>query len=119
MHYFNISIDTDTIWWTWDLGKPNLITLFLSLFNKNTSETFNFSLTTGLRTINVIQEDQQFNGTSFKFNLNGYDVYMRGGNYIPPEMSMARVQKNTYDRIVKDSLFGRFNMIRLWGGGQF
>ena len=93
LHYFNVTIDKDTIWWTWDLGKPNLIDVFLTLTNKNSQETFNFSLTTGLRTVTVIQEDQQFNGTSFKFNLNGYDVYMRGGNYIPPEMSMARVKK--------------------------
>ena len=77
------------------------------------------SITTGFRTIKVIQEDKSFNGTSFKFNLNGYDVYMRGGNYIPPEMSLARTNRSTYDNIVEDALFGRFNMIRLWGGGQF
>ena len=44
---------------------------------------------------------------------------MRGGNYIPPEMSLARTNKTTYDAIARDSKFGRFNMIRLWGGGQF
>ena len=44
---------------------------------------------------------------------------MRGGNYIPPEMSMARVKAETYENIAKDSIFARFNMIRLWGGGQF
>ncbi len=44
---------------------------------------------------------------------------MRGGNYIPPEMSLARTNRNTYENIKKYALFGRFNMIRLWGGGQF
>lgn len=44
---------------------------------------------------------------------------MRGGNYIPPEMSLARTNKDTYDKIKNYALFGRFNMIRLWGGGQF
>lgn len=63
--------------------------------------------------------DKQSNGTSFSFNLNGYDVYMRGGNYIPPEMSMARTARDTYEKVRDDALFARFNMLRLWGGGQF
>ena len=58
-------------------------------------------------------------GNSFTFNLNGYDLYARGGNYIPPEMSLARTTATTYQRVVKDALFARFNMLRLWGGGQF
>jgi hypothetical protein len=34
-------------------------------------------------------------------------------------MMMDRVNRNTYDEILKYALHGRFNMIRLWGGGQF
>jgi len=41
------------------------------------------SIETGLRTVKLTQT-QSFNGTSFTINLNGYDIYMRGGNYIPP-----------------------------------
>ncbi len=44
---------------------------------------------------------------------------MRGGNYIPPEMSIARTNRTTYDQIAKDALFAKYNMIRLWGGGQY
>lgn len=44
---------------------------------------------------------------------------MRGGNYIPPEMSLARTNRQTYEKIRNYALFARFNMIRLWGGGQF
>ncbi len=44
---------------------------------------------------------------------------MRGGNYIPPEMSLARADKETYTKIKDYAVFGKFNMIRLWGGGQF
>jgi hypothetical protein len=44
---------------------------------------------------------------------------MRGGNYIPPEMSMPSVSSKTYKDIATSSLFAKFNMLRLWGGGQF
>lgn len=44
---------------------------------------------------------------------------MRGGNYIPPEMSLARTDRETYVKIKDYAVFGKFNMIRVWGGGQF
>ena len=77
-------------------------------------------MNTGIRTVTVVQQmNKTYNGTSFTFNLNGYDVYMRGGNYIPPEMSLARTTRQIYQKVRDDALFGRFNMLRLWGGGQF
>jgi beta-mannosidase len=118
---FNITSSIwDNVWWTWDLGQPNLIVVSIKLVNLNSLESFESTITTGIRTIAVVQEfSKTYNGTSFTFNLNGYDVYMRGGNYIPPEMSLARTTKSTYEKIKEYALFGRFNMIRLWGGGQF
>lgn len=32
---------------------------------------------------------------------------------------MARTNLQTYLKVKEDALFARFNMIRLWGGGQF
>lgn len=45
----------DNIWWTWDLGTPNLIIVSAKLVNLNTQETFQTAITTGIRTIKVIQ----------------------------------------------------------------
>ena len=67
----------------------------------------------------ILKQIDDSTGKSFVLNLNGYDVYMRGGNYIPPEMSMARVPLSKYQQTIKNAQFGRFNMIRVWGGGQF
>ena len=46
---------------------------------------------------------------------------MRGGNYIPVDMFMPRALKNpkVYDNLIEDSLFANYNMLRIWGGGQF
>jgi beta-mannosidase len=112
----------DFIWWTWDLGKQNLLNIAVSVTNVNSplEGTIVRRIRTGIRTVKVNQIfDKTYNGTSFTFNLNGLDIYMRGGNYIPPEMSLARTTKQTYQRIVDDALFAKFNMLRLWGGGQF
>jgi len=51
----------------------------------------------GLRTIYLIREkDAIGDGVGFKFNFNGHDVFMKGGNYIPPDMLMPRVTEEIY-----------------------
>jgi len=52
----------------------------------------------GFRTVTVKQEKDAI-GTSFTINLNGIDVFMRGGNYIPPEMSMDKTNYGTYGKV--------------------
>lgn len=66
-----------------------------------------------------VKEDVDERGKSFTINLNGVDVFMRGGNYIPPEMSMPNVSGSYYQSLREQVKFARYNMIRVWGGGQF
>ena len=60
-------------------------------------------------------------GESFYASINGKPYYMRGGNYIPPDMFMPRAAKNPeiYQKIIEDSVGAGYNTLRLWGGGQF
>lgn len=81
----------------------------------STSKTVN---NIGFRTIKLKQTPDQW-GKSFIFNLNGIDIYCRGGNYIPPEMSLAKTTPETYQTVIKNARAQNFNMIRVWGGGQF
>ncbi len=50
----------------------------------------------GIRTVSVIQSKSidHLQGNSFKVRLNGEDIFMKGGNYIPPDMFMPRAYKN-------------------------
>ena len=114
-----VSKDNKLIWWTWDLGSPELVNVTVDVHEiENRKVIDERRVRTGFRTVKVIQT-KDAKGTSFVVNLNGYDVFMRGGNYIPPEMSMAKVKKEQYDKIKEYAIFGKFNMIRVWGGGQF
>lgn len=56
--------------------------IFLSEFKKSI----------GLRDIQLVQSDDD-HGKSFKFRVNGIDLFIKGGNYIPPDMFMPRVTK--------------------------
>lgn len=52
-------------------------------------------------------------------NLNGIDVYMKGGNWIPPKMFMPEAEKDhsVYNKSIQDAIDANFNMLRIWGGG--
>lgn len=107
------------VWWTWDLGEPNLVNLTIIIQKKNIPATIaNKTILTGFRTVTLKQDKDVF-GSSFIINLNGIDLFMRGGNYIPPEMMMDKTNSDTYKKIKEYALNAKFNMIRVWGGGQF
>jgi beta-mannosidase len=89
---------SEFVWWTWDLGKPVVFNLTLSIPDPHTNTKINQTIFTGFRTVKLIQE-KDYEGTSFYFNLNGYSIFMRGANYIPPEMMMDVVTSATYTRI--------------------
>lgn len=50
---------------------------------------------------------------------------MKGGNYIPPDMFMPRALKSVgtpndvYNKTIQDAIDANYNMLRVWGGGQF
>ena len=71
------------IWWTNDLGKPNLVTFITSVVSKQTNVTVSSLIRTAFRTI-TLKQIPDSTGKSFTLNLNGYDLFIRGGNYIPP-----------------------------------
>lgn len=54
-------------------------------------------------------------------HLNGVPVFMKGANYIPPDMFMPRAFKNpqVYNKTIQDAIDANFNMLRIWGGGQY
>lgn len=57
--------------------------------------------------------------------MNGYAVYCKGANYVPMDMFYPRINDPktnsgyTVKKIFEDAVDSNFNMIRLWGGGQY
>lgn len=66
----------------------------------------------------VLQEKDAV-GSSFEIELNGVKVFMKGANYIPQDMFVARPSKQDYAGVIQQALDANMNMLRLWGGGFF
>ena len=72
----------------------------------------------GLRTIKVVMEDDK-DGKSFYFMVNGEPVFAKGSNLIPDDALLPNITTERYYQLVKDAKDANHNMIRVWGGGIY
>mgnify|MGYP000901941206 FL=1 len=74
----------------------------------------------GLHTVRLNSE-----GATFQVIVNGYPIYCKGANYVPPDMMHPRlINKDFYppksiQSLLDDAVESNFNMLRVWGGGQY
>ncbi len=72
----------------------------------------------GLRTIKVVMEDDK-DGKSFYFVVNGKPMFAKGSNFIPGDALLPNVTAERYSQLMKDVKEANHNMIRVWGGGVY
>ena len=116
---FNLpfGISRPKLWWCKGLGEPNLYTFQCNVLidNKIIAQS---DIITGIRTMEVVRENDS-EGTSFYFKLNGIPVFAKGANYIPCDNFLSRVTHAVYDKTIIDAVDVNMNMLRVWGGGIY
>lgn len=68
--------------------------------------------------VQLVQEDDK-DGRSFFFKIDGKPVYMKGANYIPSDAFVTRMTKNDYRKVLQQAKDANMNMLRVWGGGIY
>jgi beta-mannosidase len=125
----SIPSDAVELWWPAGLGPQNLYHLTINVQTTTDSKTTLASVTkrTGFRTI-VLNEfpitqtqlDQGIApGNNWHFEVNGYEFYAKGSNFIPPDAFWPRVTVAKMSRLLDSVVDGNQNMLRVWvsGGG--
>lgn len=74
--------------------------------------------TFGIRILTLTQHLDSI-GTSFYFSVNGKTTYMKGANFVPPDMFLPRVPKDKYRELLIAAKDAHMNMLRVWGGGTY
>ncbi len=72
----------------------------------------------GLRTIEVVMEDDK-DGKSFFFRVNGHPMFAKGANYIPDDALLPNITEERIKRMFADVKDANMNMLRVWGGGVY
>ena len=71
-----------------------------------------------VRSLKVIRNEDK-DGRSFYFELNGKAVFAKGANYIPCDSFLTRVTDEIYEKTIADAVAVNMNMLRVWGGGIY
>jgi beta-mannosidase len=111
------SLEYPYLWWSHDLGTPNLYDLSVTINKNRIVDSVTQKL--GIREVQLIQKADDW-GESFYFRLNGVPLFAKGANWIPIDSFIPRGKKRgLYKSNLINAKEANMNMIRVWGGGIY
>lgn len=105
---FSTEIPGARLWWTHDLGKPDLYRLDLRLYNTGGRLLDSWQTLFGIRQFEIKDEN--------KFYLNGVKLFAKGINWITCD-AMLDLSYERYSHFLTMAAEANINFIRVWGGG--
>ncbi|KAM0453152.1 hypothetical protein ACHAPV_009108 [Trichoderma viride] len=115
------------LWWPSGYGEQPLYTATLSLINSAFSKPATVTKRVGFRTIvlnlNAITAEDKAKGVapgaSWKFEINGHELYAKGSNFVPPDILWPRVNQTKIKETFELAVNSHFNMMRIWSSGAY
>lgn len=114
---FKFTIKAPKLWWSSDLGNPNLYHAEVQL-SSGLKHIHSEQIQFGIRDIQLIQNADSL-GKSFYFQLNNIPVFAKGANIIPLHSFSPSVKKEDYKNLLLEAKAMHINMLRVWGGGIY
>ncbi len=112
-----ISIPDPQLWWPNGMGEQPLYLVVATLRNgRQECDRREFAI--GLRVVEI-DRSRLDEGSRFCIRVNGHDVFCKGGNWVPADAILARVDRKKYEALVAAAKDANFNMLRVWGGGIY
>lgn len=116
----NKTLATPDVWWPNGQGDHPLYTATVRLLAPDGSTIDTTASQFGIRRIELIQRRlDNAPGKTFMFRINGREIFIQGGDWIPAEMFIPSVTENTYSDWMSMAAKSNLNMIRVWGGGIY
>ncbi len=116
--FLNLRISRPRLWWPNGYGAPHLYTYRVTLLRNGKvldEQTGRF----GLREVELLQESDGVQRQTFRFRVNGVDVFALGANWVPADCFTGTVDAPRYEHLVRLAKEAHFNMLRVWGGGIY
>lgn len=73
----------------------------------------------GFRHVRVDQSPHPEKGRFFIITINHKPIFCKGGNFVPADPILARLDRARYTTLVNRALENNFNCLRVWGGGLY
>ncbi|MFD0672831.1 sugar-binding domain-containing protein [Cohnella sp. GCM10027633] len=113
----SFEVENPSLWWPRPYGQPELYDFSLTLMKRG--EVIQVKRQKfGIRQIEIIREDQG-DGRSFIFAVNGRRLFIRGANWVPTHMVYTDTTDRDYEVLMDYAVEGNISMLRIWGGGIY
>ncbi len=116
-HQAIVRIRKPRLWWPAGMGAQDLYIVHASLF-KGGHLFDHAARRIGLRQMELVQEKDAW-GHSFYFRVNGVPFFAKGGNWIPADSFLPRMDEVRYRRLLESCTAANMTMLRVWGGGAY
>lgn len=110
-----ITIEHPRLWWPVGYGKPELYTLVVRVYDRE-SCIHEARQKIGIKTVELVTTLPNGRKT-FYFRINGKRIYVRGHNLIPLDYIKVYREKEEYERLFVMLQNSNANLVRIWGGG--
>lgn len=104
-------LEDPSLWWPRGYGSQALYEVSVSLVNNDDNEVHQVSKRFGIRTAEVIQQDDKY-GKSFFFRINGFDIFCGGSCWIPADSLLPNISSERYRKWVELLAAGNQIMVR-------
>ena len=114
----NINVKNPQLWWPVGYGKQNLYKYVVQLKRGDcivSEKCGNFAF----RTVRILQRPKTDRILGFEFLINEKKIFVNGSNWVPMECFTGLNSYAKYERLIELAVNGRFNMLRVWGGGLY
>lgn len=108
-------IENPELWYTHDISEKRTQPLYTVVIS---NDEMTVQKRVGMRTIKLNQAKDEY-GTNFQFILNGVDIFAKGASVIPFSAIPEDADNDTIDYYLDLCVKSNFNMIRIWGGGEY
>ena len=112
-----MEIENPQLWWPNGLGEQPLYQVQVDLKAGN-KIVDTWCRKIGLRALTMHREKDQW-GESFAHEVNGYQVFAMGADYIPEDNLLQRTSRERTRELLLQCKRANFNTVRVWGGGYY
>ena len=116
--FMNVHVPNPKLWWPNGYGPQHLYKYSVTLLEGKKvldEETGRF----GIREVELVENPVGRDSRTFKFRVNGRDIFCMGANWVPTDSFPGTVTRRKYEHLLQLAHEMHFNMFRLWGGGIY
>lgn len=115
---FRITLENVSFWWTYDLGRPNLYRIQITLLQGEEGLDYH-SVDYGIRKLKLRLRSEDDKEKRFLFELNDVPLMARGANWVPVSNFLSTAEDERYRKLILMAKQANMNMLNLWGGGIY